>query len=348
MKNLIKNIKTLALTLAEWVMHVPYRQIILNVLRFIGGIMNRALFTVLLPKRYRNITKLQIYNVIFKSDTPAGKKFDIWLLVLIVVNILVLMLDSIDTNPLWLKIVLGVIEWTLTVTFTFEYYLRIYCLNRPKDYVLSRYGLVDFFSIFPSYLSLFIPATQTLSALRLLRVMRLFRIFRMDRFVEEGRYLVDALRRSAVKVGIFMLFVLIMAVILGAAMYGIEGETNPQINSIPNGIYWAVVTITTVGYGDITPMTSMGRFVSVLVMLLGYAIIAVPTGIVAGETIDLNREQRKKKKTKRRTTEVVDSQHEREAARLQDNQAAEESAVPSGVYDPRHDQGVSASQEDLL
>lgn len=293
--SLIQNIKSTLGRLAQRIEEIPYRTIAGNVLRFIGNVLHRALFTVLLPKRYRSLTKQQIYTIIFKSDTPAGKKFDIWLLVLIAINIVVIMLESMSGAAHWFKVSMRVLGWLFTILFTFEYYLRIYCLSRPWKYILSFYGIIDFLSIFPAYLSLFLPGASTLSVLRLMRVLRIFRIFKMQRFIDESKFLMNALRRSATKILIFMMFVFIMAIILGATMYGIEGDKNPAISSIPRGVYWAVVTITTVGYGDIAPVTATGQFVSMLVMLLGYSIIAVPTGIVAGETIEEHREQRKHK-----------------------------------------------------
>ena len=271
---------------------IPYKDIARSIIRFIGDLLHRTLFTVLLPKRYRSLTKQQIYTIIFKSDTPAGKRFDIWLLILIGANLVTIMLESMAGAAHWFSVLMKAIGWLFTILFTFEYYLRIYCLKRPWKYVLSVFGIIDFLSIFPAYLSLFVPAASTMSVLRLMRVLRIFRIFKMQRFLDESRFLINALQRSAVKVLIFMLFVFIMAVILGATMYGIEGGVNPAISSIPEGIYWAVVTITTVGYGDIAPVTHTGRFVSILVMLLGYSIIAVPTGIVAGETIEEYKQQR--------------------------------------------------------
>ena len=262
--------------------------------RVVNVVMHKLLFEWLMPKRYRALSKREIFEIIFKSDTPAGKRFDVWLLVLIVANIILLVLDTVlgTTDTLtsglhhsfstWLFLAL---EWGFTLLFTFEYYLRIYCLKHPSKYIFSFWGIIDFLSIFPAYLSLLLPATRALTVLRLLRVMRVFRIFKMQRFQKEAYHLLAALRNSAVKIMIFMLFVLVAAVILGTLMYSFESEHNPAFKSIPTGIYWAVVTITTVGYGDVVPVTVAGRFLSVLVMLLGYSIIAVPTGIVAGETI---------------------------------------------------------------
>lgn len=280
--------------------------------------MHWILFDVILPKRYGTLSRKRIFEIIFKSDTPAGKRFDIWLLVLILANIIILVFDSTwgSTDTLtttsnhnasfW---VIKALEWAFTILFTFEYYLRIYCLKHPRKYIFSFWGIIDFLSIFPSYLSIFVPATQALTVLRLMRIMRIFRIFRLERFQIEAYHLLAAMRGSAIKIMIFMLFVLVAAVILGALMYSFESEVNPAFKSIPTGIYWAVVTITTVGYGDIVPFTTPGRFLSLLVMLLGYSIIAVPTGIVAGETI---KEHKKPRRLKLNNT-LVDEYEEDEA-----------------------------------
>ena len=281
--------------MGELIASIPFGNIARKIVKFVGDLLHRTLFTVLLPKKYRSLSKLQIYSIIFKSDTPAGKKFDIWLLVLIAANIITIMLESMAGAAHWFSVLMRVLGWGFTILFTFEYYLRIYCLKRPWKYILSVFGIIDFLSIFPAYLSLFVPAASTLSVLRLMRMLRIFRIFKMQRFLDESRFLINALQRSLAKILIFMLFVFIMAVILGSTMYGIEGGKNPAITSIPEGIYWAVVTITTVGYGDIAPVTHTGRFVSMLVMLLGYSIIAVPTGIVAGETIEEHKQERKRR-----------------------------------------------------
>lgn len=273
----------------------PYKEKGYAFLAFVGNLLHNILFKFLLPKKYRNVSKRRIYEIIFKSDTPEGKKFDIVLLSLISLNIILLVVDSMlgANNTLTVSLRHGTfsywlmksLEWGFTIFFTFEYYLRVYCLKKPWQYALSFYGIIDFISIFPAYLSIFLPATQAFSVFRLLRLLRIFRILNMRRFLKEGKQLLNALRRSLTKIIIFMLFVFIAAVILGTIMYALEGDKNGDIASIPEGIYWAVVTITTVGYGDISPITPVGRFVSVVVMLLGYAVIAVPSGIVAGETI---------------------------------------------------------------
>lgn len=312
MKQIVQLLKKLLKQLEQWIANIPYKDIFIKIVNFIGDILHRALFTVLLPKRYRSLSKQQIYTIIFKSDTPAGKKFDIWLLVCIALNILVIILESMTDTSHWFAITMRVLGWGFTILFTFEYYLRIYCLQKPWKYVFSFYGIIDFLSILPAYLSLFFPAASTLSVLRMMRMLRIFRIFKMTRFLDESRFLLNSLRRSAVKILIFMMFVFIMAVILGATMYGIEGNSNPAISSIPRGVYWAVVTITTVGYGDIAPVTATGQFISMVVMLLGYSIIAVPTGIVAGETLEEHRRLRSKRKHRSNHSphEEIDTNHQ--------------------------------------
>ncbi len=307
-----ERLKGLIERFVDWFEHVNWRHVCREIIDFVGRIMHKLLFGVLLPKKYRNITKRQIFDIIFKSDSPAGRKFDIWLLVLIILNILLLIFDSLVGSSstmtsgahksLSFWITKG-LEWGFTLLFTFEYYLRIYCLKRPLRYVFSFWGIIDFLSIFPAYLSLFIPTTQALTVLRLLRVMRIFRIFRLQRFQDAATQLTNALKNSALRIMVFMLFMLVAAVILGTMMYSIEGPYNPDhFDSVLSGIYWAVVTITTVGYGDVVPVTAGGRFLAVLVMLLGYSIIAVPMGIVAGETINESR----KDKITRKSLKVVE------------------------------------------
>lgn len=290
-----------------WVKGVNWKAVARRIAHYVGVVMHKVLFEWLLPKKYRGAKKREIFEIIFKSDTPAGKKFDVWLLVAIVANIVVLIIDSLlgststmtdSVNRSWSWWVIKVLEWGFTLLFTFEYYLRVYCLKHPRKYVFSFWGIIDFLSIFPAYLSLILPTTQALTVLRLLRVMRIFRIFKLSRFQDEAYHLLSALKNSAIKILIFMLFMLVAAVILGTLMYSFEGDKNPAFDSVLTGIYWAVVTITTVGYGDVAPVTGVGRFLAVLVMLLGYSIIAVPTGIVAGETIaEHSRRHRKERLT---------------------------------------------------
>ena len=212
----------------KWFAKVDYRGLFNRCINAIGAIMHRLLFGWLIPKRYRNLTKKQIFEIIFKSDTPAGKRFDVWLLVLIVANIVLLLVDSLTGTTSTMNsrahlsisyIIFKVLEWAFTLLFTFEYYLRIYCLKHPRKYVLSFWGVIDFLRIFPAWLSIFVPATQALTVLRLLRVMRIFRIFKLERFQLEAFHLLNALRNSVVKILIFMMFMLVTAVILSTLMY---------------------------------------------------------------------------------------------------------------------------------
>ncbi len=298
-----ERLKGLIVRFVEWFKSVNWRHVCREIVDFVGRILHIVLFGLLLPKKYRHINKRQIFEIIFKSDTPAGKKFDVWLLILILLNILVLVADSLygSTSTITSGIhraysfwFIKILEWGFTLLFTFEYYLRIYCLKRPLRYVTSFWGIIDFLSIFPSYLSLFWPTGQALTVLRLLRTMRIFRIFRLRRFQEASSMLMAALKNSALRILVFMLFVLVAAIIMGTMLYSLEGETNPAFDNVLSGIYWAVVTITTVGYGDVVPVTPAGRFIAVLVMLFGYSIIAVPMGIVAGETINEHRNSKRK------------------------------------------------------
>ena len=310
---LSERIKGLPHRLATWFRNVNWRHVCRQIIDGIGCVLHKILFSWILPKRHRNITKREIFEIIFKSDTPTGKTFDVWLLIAIIANILVLVADSlfgttstITSSAHWSHSfwIIKILEWGFTLLFTFEYYLRIYCLKHPVKYVTSFWGIIDFISIFPAYLSLFWPTGQALTVLRLLRTMRIFRIFRLQRFQEASTQLMDALKNSALRIGVFMLFVFVAAVIMGTMMYSLEGEVNPAFDNVLTGIYWAVVTITTVGFGDVVPITPGGRFIAVLVMLLGYSIIAVPMGIVAGETIN---EHQKGKKKKRHTQIVVEA-----------------------------------------
>ena len=310
---LSERIQGLLRRLVTWFRGVNWRHVGRQIVDGIGKVVHKVFFSWLLPKKYRDITKRQIFEIIFKSDTPAGKAFDVWLLIAIVANILVLVADSLFgttstiTNSAHWSLsfwIVKILEWAFTLLFTFEYYLRIYCLKRPLKYVTSFWGIIDFLSIFPAYLSLFWPTGQALTVLRLLRTMRIFRIFRLQRFQEASAKLLEALKNSALRIVVFMLFVFVAAIIMGTMMYSIEGQVNPAFNNVLSGIYWAVVTITTVGFGDIVPVTPAGRFIAVLVMLFGYSIIAVPMGIVAGETIN---EHHKGKKKKRHTQIVVEA-----------------------------------------
>ncbi|CAH0999287.1 hypothetical protein LEM8419_00585 [Neolewinella maritima] len=228
----------------------------------------------------------RVHEIIFEADTPEGKIFDISLLVLICFSILVVMLESSeDYNEIY-GTAFFYIEWILTIIFTIEYVLRLWVTIRPWSYALSFYGIVDILAILPSYLSLLVPNSQYFLIIRILRLMRVFRIFKLGQYLSEGDQLGRAIIASRNKIAVFLFAVSILVIIIGSVMYLIEGGTNDGFSSIPRAVYWAIVTITTVGYGDITPQTQIGQFLSAMVMILGYAIIAVPTGIVTNEMIN--------------------------------------------------------------
>ncbi|HSB92994.1 MAG TPA: ion transporter [Flavitalea sp.] len=226
--------------------------------------------------------RAKLHKVIYESDTPAGKLFDIVLLFLIFTSILVVMLDSVESINAQHGELLRVLEWAFTILFTIEYILRIICIRKPLKYMTSFLGVIDLLAIIPSYLSIFFARSQYLVVLRALRLLRIFRIFKLTHYLSEMHFLRIAVKGSLRKISIFMFVVLSTVVILGSLMYLIENRQN-GFSSIPDSIYWAIVTITTVGYGDIAPVTSLGKFVASIIMLLGYGIIAVPTGIVTTE-----------------------------------------------------------------
>ena len=231
-----------------------------------------------------------LHEVIFEADTAGGKAFDLTLIVCIALSIIVVMLDSIQELHDQYGSLLYVAEWVFTLLFTAEYLLRLLSVGRPLRYALSFYGIVDFLSIVPTYLSIFVPGTQYLLVIRSLRVLRIFRIFKLSQYVGEARQLTRALHSSRRKIMIFYFTVIHIVVIVGAMMYLIEGREN-GFTSIPRSIYWAIVTITTVGYGDIAPQTNVGQAVAAFLMITGYAILAVPTGIVTAEWAMQNRQR---------------------------------------------------------
>ena len=232
----------------------------------------------------------RLHEVIFEADTAGGKAFDLTLIVCIALSIIVVMLDSIQELHDQHGSLLYAAEWVFTLLFTAEYLLRLLSVGRPLRYALSFYGIVDFLSIVPTYLSIFVPGTQYLLVIRSLRVLRIFRIFKLSQYVGEARQLTRALHSSRRKIMIFYFTVIHIVVIVGAMMYLIEGREN-GFTSIPRSIYWAIVTITTVGYGDIAPQTNVGQAVAAFLMITGYAILAVPTGIVTAEWAMQNRQR---------------------------------------------------------
>jgi len=242
--------------------------------------------------------RLQLYTIIFQSHTNAGRWFDIALLFCIFASATMVILDSVAAINQEYGRQLLLAEWFFTILFTVEYGLRIFCVHRPLKYIFSFYGVIDFLSIVPTYISFFIPGTHYLQIIRILRVLRVFRILKLVQFVNQSNLLLNALLASRLKIAIFMYAISILVVIFGSSMYLIEGPENGFTN-IPVSIYWAVVTLTTVGFGDITPKTDLGRAVSALVMMVGYAIIAVPTGIF---TAELNQEMKRKDRAEKLRT----------------------------------------------
>ncbi|MDX9773002.1 MAG: ion transporter [Bacteroidales bacterium] len=228
--------------------------------------------------------KKKIYEIIFEADTPAGKAFDITIIVLIFLSVLLVLLDSITPVREKYSVLIHLLEWLVTAIFLVEYILRIYVLGRPFRYIFSFYGIIDLMAILPNFLGLIFTGGQSLMVIRAVRLLRVFRIFKLSRYTLAGRLLIRALFRSREKIFMFISVILTMVVIFGTIMYLIEGEEN-GFTSIPVSIYWAIVTLTTVGYGDISPVTGFGQFLASIVMILGYAIIAVPTGIVTSEMI---------------------------------------------------------------
>lgn len=224
----------------------------------------------------------KFFEVIFEADTPAGKLFDVVLMVNIVVSVIVVMLLSVESVRGKHGDLLRGFEWAFTVLFTIEYILRLLCVNRPLRYAFSFFGVVDLLAILPTYLSLVKRASHSLTVIRLLRVLRVFRVLKFGRCLGEANMLMQALLASRRKIFVFMFTVLTLVVIIGSLIYVIEGEDN-GFTSIPRGVYWAIVTLTTVGYGDISPQTPLGQLLASFVMIMGYAIIAVPTGIITVE-----------------------------------------------------------------
>ncbi len=235
----------------------------------------------------------KLFVIIFGTDTPAGKAFDVGLLIAILLSVLAVMLESVSSIEERYVDILHIIEWILTILFSLEYLTRIYVTDYKRRYIFSFYGLIDLLSLLPTYLSLVLAGTQYLLIIRALRLLRVFRILKLGRFVGEGEQLARALKSSRHKITVFMATVVMLVVMMGTVMYLVEGGQN-GFTSIPRSVYWAIVTLTTVGYGDIAPQTILGQAVASFVMILGYAIIAVPTGIV---TVELGKDKKKMEQT---------------------------------------------------
>jgi voltage-gated potassium channel len=235
--------------------------------------------------------QFRLHEVIYESNTPAGKAFDVALLFAIFASIAVVMLDSVASIHAKYGVWMQWMEWSFTALFTVEYLLRLICIKKPLKYVFSGLGIIDLIALIPSYLSIFFVGAHSLLVFRALRLLRIFRIFKLGHFLTEINFLTTALRGSIRKSSIFLLTVLMLTIILGSIMYLVEQKEN-GFSNIPESIYWAIVTITTVGYGDISPVTPLGKFVASVVMLIGYAIIAVPTGILTHDLAMLARSKK--------------------------------------------------------
>ncbi len=224
----------------------------------------------------------RLHEIIFEADTPTGKLFDVVLIAAIVTSVVVVMLESVQSVRAEYGTLLVNLEWFFTILFTVEYALRLICVRQPYRYASSFFGVIDLLAILPTYLSLIFPGTRYLLVIRLFRILRVFRILKLVNYLREIDTLTRALKASRRKIAVFLFTVLTSVVILGSMMYFIEGEEN-GFTSIPRSIYWAIVTLTTVGYGDILPMTAAGQTLAAVIMIIGYGIIAVPTGIVTAE-----------------------------------------------------------------
>lgn len=227
--------------------------------------------------------KVKLHDIIYEADTPAGKLFDIILLFVILFSIFLVMLESVESIDAQYGYILDISEWIITILFSIEYLARIITVKNPRKYIFSFYGIIDLLSTIPKYLSLFILGAHSLVVIRALRLLRVFRILKLTRFIGESANFGKALRQSRAKIAVFITFVIVLCIILGSVMYLIENDKESGFTSIPRSVYWAIVTLTTVGYGDIAPITALGQFIASLIMILGYGIIAIPTGIISSE-----------------------------------------------------------------
>ncbi len=245
-------------------------------------------------KKPKWFEKEELYKILFESDTPRGRAFDIVLMLMILLSIIISFIETIPSLAHTFQFVLEIAEYLVTFFFTIEYIARIYCSPRPKEYVLSFFGVIDLLATLPPYLSYFLPNARYMLILRTFRFIRIFRIFKLFSLINEGYILMYSLRKSLNKISVYFMFVLILVTCLGTLMYMVEsGHPETKFTDLGTSVYWAIVTMTTVGYGDITPVTPVGRLLSAFVMLLGYTIIAVPTGIVTATIIDETKEKPK-------------------------------------------------------
>ena len=223
--------------------------------------------------------KEKIKVIIFGTNTPTGKLFDLILIISIVLSVALVMLDSVAELQQKYGVYFRQMEWAFTFLFTIEYFLRVFTIRRPSSYIFSFFGIIDLLSLVPTYLSLLLPGAQVFSVIRVLRVLRVFRVLKLIQFMGEAELLKQAMLASRRKIFVYLFFVVNLVIILGSVMYLVEGEAS-GFDSIPRSIYWSIVTLTTVGYGDISPATNLGQAIAAIIMIMGYSIIAVPTGIV--------------------------------------------------------------------
>jgi voltage-gated potassium channel len=231
--------------------------------------------------------KERIHEIIYEADTKEGKLFDVILLIAILASTVLVMLESVKSFDDKYHDILNISEWVITILFTIEYILRIISIKKPFKYIFSFYGVIDFLSTIPKYLSLILVNSHHFAALRALRLLRVFRILKLTRYIGASNTLMKALTASRAKIAVFIFFIVIICILLGTLMYMIEGAEN-GFTSIPRSVYWAIVTLTTVGFGDITPQTPLGQLIASIIMILGYGIIAIPTGIVSSEMTKTN------------------------------------------------------------
>ncbi|MGB5665695.1 MAG: ion transporter [Maribacter sp.] len=239
--------------------------------------------------------QLKLHEIIYGTHTPAGKLFDIILLIVILYSIIIVMMESVPRFDNKFHAFFNISEWVVTILFSIEYILRLVCIKKPKKYIFSFFGIIDLLSTIPKYLSFFFVGSQYFTAFRALRLLRVFRILKLVRFVGESNNLARALKSSKTKIFVFVFFVLIISVLLGTIMYLVEGPEH-GFNSIPHSVYWTIVTLTTVGYGDISPETPLGQFIATFIMIIGYGIIAVPTGIVSAEYVSAKKDKKESDK----------------------------------------------------
>ena len=237
-----------------------------------------------MPTTQKRSWKSKLHEIIYEADTPAGKLFDVILLFTIIASVMLVMLESVKSIDNTYHDLLNLLEWVITVLFTIEYIARVITVKKPLNYIFSFYGIIDLLSTIPKYISFFFGGIHALAALRALRLLRVFRILKLARYLGASNTLIKSLKASRVKISVFLFAVIIISIILGTIMYLVEGE-EAGFASIPTSVYWCIVTLTTVGYGDISPVTSLGQIIASIIMIIGYGIIAVPTGIVSAEIV---------------------------------------------------------------